>query len=306
MAPTRPQSQIIPVVENGNGPITDRYSESSLVIDNILTTKAFDGRLCKALGVRMVTNPLIVALARNAGFDCLFIDLEHSSLSLAEASAISYTATLTGIMPLVRLPWQCGSGYVQQVLDGGAMGVIFPHIVTREDAYAAVQQCKFPPWGKRSMWGQQPVLGMRQTPLPILVETCNAKGSSVLVMIEALSSLKNLESIAAVEGVDTLLVGCLDLSTDMGIPGNFDSEYFRSALIDVSQACRRHGKVMGLAGIYNNPSLQSWAINDLGVRFMLCQQDSNLIASAAKECVAAVVRVDGGHTHMEVVSPRQK
>ena len=54
MAPTRPQSQIIPIVENGNGPITDRYSESSLVIDNILTTKAFDGRLCKVFGTLLL------------------------------------------------------------------------------------------------------------------------------------------------------------------------------------------------------------------------------------------------------------
>ena len=257
----------------------------------------------QAMGVRMVSNPLIVALARNAGFDCLFIDLEHSSLSLAEASAISYAATLTGIMPLVRLPWQCGSGYVQQVLDGGAMGVIFPHIVTKEDARAAVQSCKFPPLGKRSMWAQQPVLGMRKTTLPCLVETCNAKGSSVLVMIEARGSIENIDSIAAVEGVDMLLVGCLDLSTDMGIPGNFDAKEFRTALITVSQACRRHGKVMGLAGIYDNPSYQGWVINELGVRFMLCQQDSNLIAMAARECAAGVAKVDG-HSHNELSSQR--
>jgi 2-keto-3-deoxy-L-rhamnonate aldolase RhmA len=214
--------------------------------------------------------------------------LEHSSLSLAEVSALSYTATLTGITPLVRLPWQCGAGYVQQVLDGGAMGVIFPHIATKEDAYAAVQTCKFPPVGKRSMWAQQPVLGMQKATLPGIAEACNAKGSSVLVMIEAMGGVKNIDSIAGVDGVDMLLVGCLDLSTDMGIPGNFDAKDFQEALTDISQACRRHGKIMGLAGLYNNPSLQRWAINELGVRFILCQQDSNLIAVAARECAAGV------------------
>lgn len=240
----------------------------------------------------MVTNPLVVQLAKNAGFDALFIDLEHSTLSLSDASAIACAGLLSGITPFVRVPYQCGMGFVQQVLDGGAMGVIFPHIHNAADAKAAVAMCKFPPRGRRSMWGQQPVLGLRAMPLNKLVEACDATASSVMLIIEGADSIQHIDAIAAVDGVDALVVGCIDLSTDMGVPGKFDSPAFREALEAVSAACQRHGRLMGLGGLYNNCEFQDWAINTLKVRFMLCQQDSNLLAVGAIECAAAVASVD--------------
>lgn len=194
--------------------------------------------------------------------------------------------------PFARVPYQCGMGFVQQLLDAGAMGIIFPHIHTAADAKAAVDTCKFPPLGKRSMWAQQPVLEMRITPLHKIVEVCDTSASSVVVMIEAADSIENVDAIASVEGVDVLLVGCIDLSTDMGIPGKFESDRFCSALEAVSKACIRHGKLMGLAGLYNNKKMQDWAINTLQVRFMLCQQDSNVLALGAIECAAGVNAVD--------------
>ncbi|RDL30419.1 2-keto-3-deoxy-L-rhamnonate aldolase [Venustampulla echinocandica] len=260
--------------------------------DNVLLTKASAGWLCKALGIRLVTNPLVVQLAKNAGFDALFIDLEHSTFSLADASAIACAGLLSGLTPFVRVPYQCGIGFVQQVLDGGGMGVIFPHIHSAVDARVAVEACKFPPWGRRSMWGQQPALGLRMMPFNKIVEVCDSVGSSVLLMIEAADSIENIDSIAAVDGVDVLLVGCLDLSTDMGMPGKYEARAFRAALESVSAACQRHGRLMGLAGLYNNPEIQDWAINTLKVRFIMCQQDSNILAAGAIECAAEVSSVD--------------
>ena len=142
------------------------------------------------------------------------------------------------------------------------------------------------------MWGQQPALGLRTVPFSKVIEVCDTVGSSVLLMIEAFDSIENIDAIASVEGVDALLVGCLDLSTDMGIPGNFESREFRAALEIISAACQRHGKLMAVAGLYNNPEIQDWVINTLKVRFMMCQQDSNLLDVGLKHCVAGVTSVD--------------
>ena len=84
--------------------------------------------LWQPFGVRLVTNTQVVQLAKNAGFDSLFIDLEHSTLSIDNASSLSRAGLLMGLTPFVRVPHQCGNGYVQKVLDGGAMGVVFPHV----------------------------------------------------------------------------------------------------------------------------------------------------------------------------------
>ena len=95
---------------------------------NNLYTQHNSRLLCKAYSIKISTNTQVVLLARNAGFDALFIDLEHGWLSLAEASTLCITGLLAGVTPFVRVPYQCGDGFIQRVLDGGAMGVVFPHI----------------------------------------------------------------------------------------------------------------------------------------------------------------------------------
>lgn len=82
-----------------------------------------------------MTNPAIVHLAVDAGFDALFIELEHSTLSIDDASSLCMSALIAGITPFVRVPYQCGFGFVQRILDGGAMGVIFPHIHNQGKAH---------------------------------------------------------------------------------------------------------------------------------------------------------------------------
>lgn len=84
----------------------------------------------QALGVRLIANPQVVQLAKNAGYDSVFIDLEHSTLSLNDASNLCIAGLNAGITPFVRVPHQCGNGFVQKVLDGGSMGIIFPHVTS--------------------------------------------------------------------------------------------------------------------------------------------------------------------------------
>lgn len=160
------------------------------------------------------------------------------------------------------------------------------------DAQAAVSITKYPPQGKRSMTGQLPLFSLKQTPIPVVVEKTNLEGSTVILMIETLESIKNIDEIARTEGVDLLLIGANDLSIELGVPSQFDSQVFRGALETVSGACKRHGKVMGLAGIYDNSAFQQWAVDVLGVRFILGQQDSGILARHAKECLETLQALD--------------
>ncbi|KUJ22227.1 Phosphoenolpyruvate/pyruvate domain-containing protein, partial [Mollisia scopiformis] len=259
-----------------------------VVCVNNLLTKSAAGDLCKSFGIRLITNPQIVHLAKNAGYDSLFIDLEHSTLSIDDASQLSCTGLLLGITPFVRVPYQCGNGLVQRVLDGGAMGIIFPHIHSSQDAKAAVSISKYPPFGSRSMTGQLPVFSLQATSHDRVINETNKSASSVVLMIETKDGIEKVDEIAAVEGVDMILIGSNDLAIELGVPGGFHTPIFRSALESVSEACRRHGKTMGLAGIYDNYEIQDWAINTLQVRYLLCQGDSGIIASGAARCIAAV------------------
>lgn len=101
-----------------------------MALANNLLRQVAANRVCKSFGIKLSSSTHVVEVAKNAGFDSLFIDLEHAWLSLSEAAALCHTGLLAGITPFVRVPYQCGNGFVQRVLDGGAMGVIFPHIHT--------------------------------------------------------------------------------------------------------------------------------------------------------------------------------
>ncbi|KAF4466555.1 aldolase [Fusarium albosuccineum] len=265
-----------------------------MALRNNLQEKFAAGGLCKAFGIRLVTNPSIVQLAYNAGFDALFIDLEHSNLSIDDASRHSMFATVLGITPFVQVPYQCGNGFVQRVLDGGAMGVVFPHIHNSEDAKAAVAISKYPTLGCRSMTGQLPLFNLKPTPTDKIIQETNARGSTVILMIETKESVQKADEIAAVPGVDVLLIGSNDLAIELGVPGKFQSQEFRTALELVATVCKKHGKVFGLAGIYDAPEIQDWALNTLGARFILGQQDSGILAREGKRNAEALDNIFKG------------
>ncbi|KAH8595192.1 Pyruvate/Phosphoenolpyruvate kinase [Bisporella sp. PMI_857] len=268
-----------------------------MAIQNNLLRNVANGKICTALGVKLIPTSEIVSIAKDAGYDSLFIELEHSSFSLSQASQLCAAGIMSGITPFVRVPYQCGNGFVQRVLDGGAMGVIFPHISSAKEAQAAVSICKFPPLapgesklvaGKRSLTAGLPHFRYIPTPPTEIMTELDAKGSTVFLMIETSDAITNVDAIAAVPGVDVLLIGANDLSLELGIQGQWDNPRFKSVLEQVANACKKSGIIMGLAGLYTRPDICEDAINRLGVRYILGNLDVGLVASAAKANVLAL------------------
>ena len=147
---------------------------------------------------------------------------------------------------------------------------------------------KYPPLGCRSITGQAPLFGMRSVPPTDMMEKTNQTGSTVFVMIESRRGVREADDIAKVSGVDVIVVGSQDLSVDLGVPGQVDSDEVRSALDAVSIACWKYNKVFGVTGIYHDTKLQEWLINILGARFMLVEHDTSILTSGAAQAAAAV------------------
>src|SRR5438874_7050901 len=112
------------------------------VLRNSVKEKLARGEVVASMTVRLVPTVEIVRIARTAGFDTLYIDLEHSSFSLETTSQICIAALEAGIAPFARVP---ALGDISRVLDGGALGVIAPHVRSADDARAVVAAAKFPP-----------------------------------------------------------------------------------------------------------------------------------------------------------------
>lgn len=150
---------------------------------------------------------------------------------------------------------------------------------------------KYPPTGTRSMTGQLPQFGSAPHPHEVVIRESNTSGSTVFVMMETADSIENAHEIAATEGVDVLLIGSNDLSIELGVPGQFGSQVYRSAVERVASAAHASGKIFGFAGVYDNAEVHDWVVNKLGARFVLGQQDSGFIAKGAKECMDAMKRI---------------
>ena len=219
------------------------------------------------------------SIAQACGFHWLFIDLEHSSIDVDLASQMAMAALNTSVTPLVR-PSSQNPHHMTRLLDGGAMGVIVPHVDTPEEAKAIVAACKYPPSGRRSMYGVLPQLGFAALPADQAIEILN-DAIMVVVMIESPTAVANADAIAAVEGVDGILIGTSDLTAESGIPGQFDHDTIKAAYQSVIDACRKHDKIPGMGGVYSNPLLEHFI--QMGMRMILAGSDVSFMMSAAKQ-----------------------
>ena len=220
---------------------------------NLMKTKMEAGGLAVGIIVRLMRNVEIAAIAKSAGFDCLYIDLEHSSFSLETVSQICMTATALGVTPIVRVPGH-DPAMISRTLESGAQGVIIPHLDTAAQARVVVDAARFPPTGNRSLLGPNPHTLFRVGPAS---ETMQAMNDAVLVtgMIESVTAIENADEIASVPGLDMLLVGTNDLCNSLGIPGRLDHPSVRDAYATVAAACKKHGKHLGVGGLNSRPDV---------------------------------------------------
>lgn len=184
-----------------------------------------------------------VEVAADLGFDWLLIDLEHGNGSLADLRSMLLACRGSDAAPIVRIP-SVDSDTVKFVMDSGAAGIMFPFVSRAEDAGRAVQYMKYPPEGTRGVAGiiRATAYGRRWEEY---FQQAN-QNSLVVVQIETAEAVEAAEEIAAVPGVDVLFVGPLDLSVNLGCPGDFSPPHFVTALQRVVTACQQHGKTPGI------------------------------------------------------------
>jgi 2-keto-3-deoxy-L-rhamnonate aldolase RhmA len=169
------------------------------------------------------------------------------------------------------------------VLDGGAQGVLMPHVDDAAQARAIVAAGRFPPLGRRSVMGPTPALRYRAMPLGKINETLNAD-TLVIAMLETPRGVEHADEIAAVPGIDMLLIGSNDLCTELGIPGELRHPKIRAAYEAAAAACKKHGKALGVGGIRGDAELQRDLVR-LGARFIIAGNDTAYLAAAARKDV---------------------
>jgi 2-keto-3-deoxy-L-rhamnonate aldolase RhmA len=258
---------------------------------NPLAARLRSGELGLALMIKHARTVDIALAAKTCGFDALYFDLQHSTVPEDVVAQISAAAVQTGITPIARIP-KGGWGTALRLLDGGALGIVVPDLVTADDAREAVMNCKFSPLGERSNAGRYPQFAYQAVPA---VEARKALDENTLLiaMVETAAALENVEAIAAVPGIDVVHIGSSDLSSDLGYPGQNTHPKVLEAIERVVAACRANGKVPGMGGLSGgDPKHYELAIG-LGARFFSAANEWSLMMSAGEERVRMLRGLSG-------------
>jgi 2-keto-3-deoxy-L-rhamnonate aldolase RhmA len=228
--------------------------------------------------MRTVEGPLAF---RTAGFDWVFLDLEHGALSVDLAAQLSLSSLHLGLTPIARVP--AGDyGTATRLLDNGAMGMVVPHVDSAATAREIVRALRFAPDGERSVYGGMPQFGFRPRSVAETSAILNRE-TLVIAMIESAAGVAHARAIAAVPGIDVLFVGATDLCTEMGIPGQFTHARFTAAVEEVIAACHAAGRWSGIGGLYDFTIVRRYVA--AGMRFVLAGSDVSFALAGARTVV---------------------
>ena len=202
--------------------------------------------------MRVVRNSLAATLARQADLDFIMLDCEHACYDYETLHDLFVALNLNGIAGMVRVP-ELSKGHVSRVLDCGAVGVMVPMINTVEEARLLVKYSKYSPTGGRGFiaataFNEYASDGKSHAQI---MEEQNNKVITI-AQIESKEAVEQIEEIAAVDGIDVLLVGQSDMSISYGIPGDFANSIMQKAVRRVADACKNHKKPLGLAPVFPN------------------------------------------------------
>lgn len=248
------------------------------VAANHAKKKLAAGGIVLGLGIRQFRTVEIGLIAKAAGFDFLFLDQEHGTMDLTTAAEISVAALGQGITPIARVASHEAQA-VAPLLDSGTQGIAYPHVESLDDARRIVAIQKFPPLGTRSISRTTAWNAFQSMPIDLLTREVN-DNTLTIVMLESSRAIAAASDIAALDGIDVLLIGTSDLCIDLGIPGKFADQKVADAYGSVIDACRKHGKHAGLSGVREIDISQRYI--EMGARFVLVTSDVPLLLEAGK------------------------
>jgi 4-hydroxy-2-oxoheptanedioate aldolase len=228
-------------------------------------------------------SPMVAEIIAGAGFDWIVIDGEHAPNDIPSLLAQLQAMRGGSAEPVFRVPWN-DPVVIKRALDVGARSLLIPFVQSAEEARKAVAAARYPPLGIRGV-----AVGPRANDYGRIqgyhanahLDTC------VLVQLESKAALKEIEAIAAVEGVDGLFLGPSDLAADFGQLGNPSHPEVQAAIQDAGERIRTAGKS---AGILSGNVEAVERLISLGFNFTAVGSDVGLLARAA-ESIAARFRV---------------
>lgn len=204
--------------------------------------KLHDKSLRLSMDMCLIPSAVVAQAIAAAGSDCLVVDQEHGGMGIETLHAMIAATAGTDCSPMVRVP-EIGGAHVKRALDMGAEGIMFPLVRSAADARAAVATLRYPPAGGRG-WG--PFIAHSRWDVP-LMEYLPRLGERTVccLLLETAEAVQEIEAISAVDGIDCAIIAPFDLSTSLGVSGQFEHPDFRAAVARLEQVVLAAGIALG-------------------------------------------------------------
>jgi 2-keto-3-deoxy-L-rhamnonate aldolase RhmA len=242
-----------------------------------------EGKTVLGTSYGQLRDPEIARLLKAGGFDYVYLDGEHGGFGIETIQDICRTASLCGLTVFTRVA-DMQYALVARALDCGSDGVIFPRVESPRLLEEAVSWCKFPPVGIRGFGLTVMQSNYEPVTIPQMIAHRNENGM-VILQIETVKALEIREELLSVKGLDIVMVGPVDLSISLGIPGEFEHPKFLAALDQIRETCEAKGIV---PGIQCRGVALSKACKERGYRFLGTSNEWNLLLEKARETTSAL------------------
>jgi len=214
-------------IRDGN-PVKDKLGAGGTTIGAFIRTSSIE----------------IVEISAHAGCEFLIIDTEHSPVGWERVQAMIIAAEAAGAVPILRVPnWT--RDLISRGLDAGAHGIMIPQVETAAAAAEAVAATRYGPHGTRGTAGNRRATYGLRMPLSAYTEAAN-RTTLVVIQIESVAGVANAMEIAAVDGIDVILVGLADLSVDLGLDGAWHHQTVLDEVQKIIDACHANGVAFGI------------------------------------------------------------
>jgi len=239
-----------------------------------------EGRLQLGCGWSNLRSPAIARILAAAGFHWTYVDAEHGGFGIESLQDICRDAVSAGISPLVRVA-DLQYSLIARALDIGADGIVLPRVESPELLERTVSWTKYPPVGIRG-YGLTPLhLNHEAVTIAQAIEHMNAN-TMVVLQIETRRAVEAREELLSVPGIDAVMMGPVDLSISLGVPGDFQHPKMVEAMESVRDACLRHGVAPGTQT--RAPELaRFW--KERGMKFLGCGTEAAMLLERARELV---------------------
>lgn len=242
-----------------------------------------DGRVQIGTWLTTISSPQLPRMLATAGFDFVYIDMEHSAFSIETVGSLCSAAQCAGLVPIVRPPAK-EAHLLSRPLESGAMGLLVPHVDTRAEAEAAVRAIRFPPLGDRGFNTQTVHTGFAGASAEEYARWAHEE-TLLIVQIESERGIGNIDEILSVDGVDGAVVGRGDLSADLGLIGQTNHPEVHRRVELLIDACSRHEKIPGLL-VQDVDSARRWISR--GIRLVPYSNEVTLLMNAASTAIGEI------------------